>query len=84
MDKLILDQGLPLWGHDGSKKSLDRGNFLEVYDCLTARDPDLCKANVGVLYPATSIGGTRRRVDSGHRQTWNSKVCAGTRDTRFI
>jgi hypothetical protein len=37
-------------------------------------------ANVGVLYLATSIGGTRRRVDSVHRQTWNSKVCTGTQD----
>jgi hypothetical protein len=36
--------------------------------------------NVGVLYSATSIRGTRRRVDSGHRHTWNSKVCTGTQD----
>jgi hypothetical protein len=40
--------------------------------------------SVGVLYPTTSIGGTRRRVDSGHRQTWNSKVCARIQETRFI
>jgi hypothetical protein len=36
--------------------------------------------SVGVLYLATSIGGTRQRVDSGDRHTWNSKVCAGTQD----
>jgi hypothetical protein len=45
-------------------------------------DPDddpMVGANVGVLYPATSIRGTRQRVDSGDRRTWNSTVCAESR-----
>jgi hypothetical protein len=38
------------------------------------------RVTIGILCPATSIGGTCRRVDSGDHQTWNSKVCAGTQD----
>jgi hypothetical protein len=33
---------------------------------------------------STSMGGTRSKVEGGDRQTWNSKVCARTQDTRFI
>jgi anaerobic selenocysteine-containing dehydrogenase len=52
-----------------------------------ADDPDdrpTVGVNVGILYPTTSIGGTCRRVDSGDRHTWNSKVCVRTQDIRFI
>ncbi|XP_021319823.1 uncharacterized protein LOC110436682 [Sorghum bicolor] len=42
--RLLLKQGLPFRGHDESKESLNKGNFLEVYDCLADHDPDLKKA----------------------------------------
>jgi hypothetical protein len=42
--RLLLNQGLPFRGHDESKKPSNKGNCLEVYDCLAAHDPDLCKA----------------------------------------
>jgi len=39
-----MKQGLPFHGHDESKESYNRGNFLEFYDCVTEHDPILCKA----------------------------------------
>jgi len=42
--RLLLKQGLPFRGHDESKQSLNKGNFLEVYDCLAQHDPNLGKA----------------------------------------
>ena len=42
--RLLLKQGLPFWGHDESKNSFNRGNFLEVCDCLAEHDPVLGKA----------------------------------------
>ena len=42
--RLLLKQGLPFRGHDESKQSLNKGNFLEVFDCLADHDPDLGKA----------------------------------------
>jgi hypothetical protein len=42
--RLLLNQGLPFRGHDESKNSLNKGNFLEIYDCLAAHDPNLSKA----------------------------------------
>jgi len=32
--RLLLNQGLAFRGHDESKESYNKGNFLEVYDCL--------------------------------------------------
>ena len=45
--RLLLKQGLPFRGHDESKQSLNKGNFLEVYDCLAQHDLNLGKA-VGI------------------------------------
>jgi hypothetical protein len=45
--RLLLKQGLPFYGHDESKQSLNKGNFLEVYDCLAQHDLNLGKA-VGI------------------------------------
>jgi len=42
--RLLLKQGLPFRGHDESKESLNKGNFLEVFDCLAEHDPNLRKA----------------------------------------
>ena len=42
--RLLLKQGLPFRGHDESKESLNKGNFLEVFDCLAEHDPNLGKA----------------------------------------
>ena len=42
--RLLLKQGLPFHGHDESKESWNKGNFLEVYDWLADHDPDLKKA----------------------------------------
>ena len=42
--RLLLNQGLAFRGHDESKESYNKGNFLEVYDCLAEHDPELRKA----------------------------------------
>jgi len=42
--RLLMKQGLPFGGHDESKESYNRGNFLEFYDCLAGHDPILRKA----------------------------------------
>jgi len=42
--RLLLNQGLAFPGHDESKESYNKWNFLEVYDCLADYDPELCKA----------------------------------------
>jgi hypothetical protein len=47
-------------------------------------DRPMVGASCRCLNLSTSIGGTHRIVYSGHRQIWNSKVCARTQDTRFI
>jgi hypothetical protein len=39
-----LKQGLPFRGHDESKESLNKENFLEVFDCLAEHDSNLGKA----------------------------------------
>ena len=39
--RLLLKQGLPFRGHDESKESLNKEKFLEVFDCLAERDPNL-------------------------------------------
>jgi hypothetical protein len=42
--RLLLKQGLPFRGHDESKNSHNRGNFLEVCDFLAEHDPVVGKA----------------------------------------
>ncbi|CAO2170109.1 unnamed protein product [Urochloa humidicola] len=42
--RLLLNQGLPFRGHDESKESYNRGNFIEFRDCLAEHDPKLGKA----------------------------------------
>ena len=42
--RLLLNQGLAFRGHDESKESYNKGNFLEVYDCLAEHDLELRKA----------------------------------------
>ena len=42
--RLLLKQGLPFRGHDESKNSNNKGNFLEFYDCLVQHDIELNKA----------------------------------------
>jgi len=42
--RLLLKQGLPFRGHDESKNSNNKGNFLEFYDCLAQHDIELNKA----------------------------------------
>ncbi|XP_044386084.1 zinc finger MYM-type protein 1-like isoform X2 [Triticum aestivum] len=42
--RLLLKQGLPFRGHDESKNSHNRGNFLEVRDFLAEHDPVVRKA----------------------------------------
>jgi hypothetical protein len=37
--RLLLKQGLPFRGHDESKDSFNKGNFLEVRDFLAEHDP---------------------------------------------
>jgi hypothetical protein len=39
----LLNQGLAFRSFDKSKKSYNKRNFLEVYDCLAEHDPDLRK-----------------------------------------
>jgi hypothetical protein len=39
--RLLLKQGLAFRGHDESTESLNKGNFLEVYDCMAEHDPKL-------------------------------------------
>jgi hypothetical protein len=38
--RLLLKQGLAFRGYD---ESLNKGNFLEVYDCMAEHDPKLGK-----------------------------------------
>ncbi|WVZ65563.1 hypothetical protein U9M48_014904 [Paspalum notatum var. saurae] len=42
--RLLLKQGLPFRGHDESNESSNKGNFMELYDCLAEHDPKLHKA----------------------------------------
>ena len=42
--RLLLKQGLPFRGHDESKNSHNKGNFLEVRDFLVEHDPVVGKA----------------------------------------
>lgn len=42
--RLLLKQGLPFRGHDESKTSYNKGNFLETHDLLAEHDPELRKA----------------------------------------
>ena len=42
--RLLLKQGLPFRGHDESKNSHNKGNFLEVRDFLAEHDPVVGKA----------------------------------------
>jgi hypothetical protein len=45
---------------------------------------DIKKESVGVLDRKTYQGVPEVDDCGGDRQTWNSKVCVGTRDIRFI
>jgi hypothetical protein len=74
-------------GSRSNSTSIEQIDFVGKRSFEFADDRDdrpTVGANVRVLYPAISIRGNRRRLDSGDRQTWNSKVCARTQDTRFI
>ena len=42
--RLLLKQGLPFRGHDESKTSFNKGNFLETHDLLAEHDVELRKA----------------------------------------
>jgi hypothetical protein len=42
--RLLLKQGLPFRGHDESKNSYNKGNFLEVRDLIAEHDPVVGKA----------------------------------------
>jgi hypothetical protein len=39
-----VEQGLPFWGHDGSKESLNKGNFIEFCNSAAEQNPTLEKA----------------------------------------
>ena len=41
--RVLLKQGLPFRGHDESKESYNKGNFLEFYEFLAEHDPALGK-----------------------------------------
>jgi len=42
--RILVKQGLPFWGHDESKKSLNKGNFREFCNFVEEQNPTLRKA----------------------------------------
>jgi len=42
--RILVKQGLPFWGHDESKKSLNKGNFREFHNFAEEQNPTLRKA----------------------------------------